>query len=88
MAYLNKDLNTFDPQHVGTYNPGELQIFYDNRTFAGFEDNLPLYLKYKLAALYKLGRIDVQAPTNLIPGYLRVIFYTVSRSPLDCGPLS
>ncbi|EMF10870.1 uncharacterized protein SEPMUDRAFT_165455 [Sphaerulina musiva SO2202] len=71
-----EDLDKFDPQRAGRYDPGEIQVFYDNRTFGGFEDKMPLYQKYKLQALSRLGRPDIWSITDLPGGHLRIIFFT------------
>lgn len=73
-----EDLDKFDPQRAGRYDPGEIQVFYDNRNFGGFKDKMPLYQKYKLQALSKLGRPDIWSITDLPGGHLRIIFFTVS----------
>ncbi|KAM3420004.1 hypothetical protein BST61_g3315 [Cercospora zeina] len=77
MGYTTREeLDKFDPQTAGRYDPGEIQVFYDNRTFGGFEDKMPTWQKYKLQALSRLGRADVWSITDLPGGYLRIVFFT------------
>ena len=84
MAYVtNEELKKFDPQRAGRYDPGEIKVFYDNRTFGGFEDKMPFYQKYKLEALSRLGRADVWSITDLPGGHLRIIFFTVSHAKIS-----
>lgn len=76
------NLDTFNPAKSGKYDPGSIQVFYDNRTFAGFADALPFYQRYKLEALSRIGRADIWLPQNLEPGNLRIVFFTVSLLPV------
>ncbi|EME79293.1 uncharacterized protein MYCFIDRAFT_199100 [Pseudocercospora fijiensis CIRAD86] len=66
----------FDAAKSGPYDPGQIQVFYDNRTFAGPEDKLPFYQRYKLDALSRLGRADTWIPQDLEPGKIRLVWYT------------
>lgn len=87
MAYTTREeLDKFDPQHAGRYDPGEIQVFFDNRTFGGFEDKMPTWQKYKLQALSRLGRADVWSVTDLPGGYLRIVFFTVRTTTRSAVP--
>ncbi|EME43776.1 hypothetical protein DOTSEDRAFT_71570 [Dothistroma septosporum NZE10] len=76
MAHKLNDLDSFEPSKAGAYDPGEIQIFYDNRAYGGFEDKLPSWQKYWLGGLSRLSRPALWYPTDLMPGYLRIVFYT------------
>ncbi|CAK4033255.1 Hypothetical predicted protein [Lecanosticta acicola] len=76
MAASLTDLDSFEPSKAGAYDPGVIRIFYDNRTFAGFEDKLPFYQKYYLEALSRLNWTSWTPVDNLFPGYIRLVFYT------------
>lgn len=67
----------FETARSGKYDPGPIQVFYDNRTFAGPEDKLPFYQRYKLEALSRLARADTWLPQDLEPGKIRIVWYTV-----------
>lgn len=61
----------------GPYDPGEIRIWYDNRTFASLEDKLPSYQRAYLAGLVRMGWTSIQGVKDLEPGKLRLIWYTV-----------
>lgn len=78
-----RDPDSYDPSIAGRYDPGEIQIFYDNRTFKGFNDKLPMWQDYWLQGLSKLSRPSLFYPSDLYPGFLRIVFYTVCSSQYE-----
>lgn len=60
------------------YDPGQIRIWYDNRTYASHEDKLPYYQRQYLAGLARMGWTSVQGVKDLEPGKLRLVWYTVS----------
>lgn len=77
-------LDKFDQsKSKAPYDPGEIRIWYDNRTYASFEDKLPRYQRTYLAGLARMGWTSIAGVKDLEPGKLRLIWYTVRlyRSP-------
>jgi hypothetical protein len=70
------NLEDFDPTKSGVYDPGPLRIWFDNRTFKGFNDRLPLYQSYYLSGLSYLNRPSLFTPKDLEPGKLRIVWHT------------
>ena len=71
-----QSLDKFDPQTAGKYDPGQIIVLYDNRTYKSHEDKLGFFQSYWLEGMYNLGWPSLSTP-NLEPGYIRLIFYTV-----------
>ncbi|SMR51345.1 unnamed protein product [Zymoseptoria tritici ST99CH_1E4] len=71
-----KNLDSFQAGKTGAYNPGDIRIWYDNRTFKGFEDKLSRFQSYYLSGLSYLNRPSLFFPRDLVPGNLRIIWYT------------
>lgn len=81
----NRDLNSFDPATAGRYDPGYLEIFYDNRTYKGFDDKLPIWQDYWLQGLSRLSRPSLFYPSDIYPGFIQIVFYTVCLLENHCA---
>ena len=80
----HRDLSTFEPSKAGRYDPGYLEIFYDNRSYKGFDDKLPIWQDYWLQGLSKLSRPSLFYPSDIYPGFIRIVFYTVCLCNAEC----
>lgn len=77
MAVNLNDLDKFEPSKSGAYDPGAIRVFYDNRTFKGFDDKLPMWQSYYLDGLSRMSWTSVWPVDDLMPGFIRLVFYTV-----------
>lgn len=74
---LQDQLRTFDPAKAGTYNPGQVVIFFDHRGFKCEKDQMSRYQSYWLETKYRLGWPSFWYTSDLEPGRLRLVWYTV-----------
>lgn len=78
MTTTTSALEKFDQNPSSTpYDPGQIRIWYDNRTYSSFQDQLPTYQRAYLAALSRMGWTSLSGVQDLEPGKLRLIWYTV-----------
>jgi hypothetical protein len=72
-------LDAFNPATAGTYNPGQVVIFFDHRGFKTEHDAMGRFQNYWLSTKYRLGWPSIWYTSDLEPGKLRLVWYTVSQ---------
>lgn len=77
---IQHTLDTFDPATAGAYNPGHVVVFFDHRGVKSSKDQMGYLQNYWLSTKYRLGWPSVWWTTDLEPGKLRLIWYTVCFS--------
>lgn len=75
-------LKSFDPATAGSYDPGAVVVFFDHRGFKSAKDQMSFFQNYWLGTKFRLGWPSIWWTTDLEPGNLRLIWYTVR---LPCG---
>jgi hypothetical protein len=75
---IQQQLDAFNPSTAGTYNPGQVVIFFDHRGFKTEKDTMGRFQNYWLSTKYRLGWPSIWYTNDLEPGKLRLIWYTVS----------
>lgn len=74
---LDEKLRAFNPSTAGAYDPGQVVIFFDHRGFKTDKDAMSRYQSYWLETKYRLGWPSFWYTTDLEPGKLRLVWYTV-----------
>jgi hypothetical protein len=77
---IQQQLDAFNPSTAGTYNPGQVVIFFDHRGFKTEKDTMGRFQNYWLSTKYRLGWPSIWYTNDLEPGKLRLIWYTVSTA--------
>jgi hypothetical protein len=75
---IQAQLDGFNPATAGTYNPGQVVIFFDHRSFISEKDSMSRYQSYWLSTKSRLGWPSFWYTSDLEPGKLRLVWYTVS----------
>jgi hypothetical protein len=75
---IQAQLDAFNPATAGTYNPGQVVIFFDHRGFKTDKDAMGRFQNYWLSTKYRLGWPSIWYTSDLEPGKLRLVWYTVS----------
>jgi len=75
---LQARLDAFNPATAGTYDPGQVVIFFDHRSFKSEKDAMSRYQSYWLETKSRLGWPSFWYTSDLEPGKLRLVWYTVS----------
>ena len=75
---IQAQLDAFNPASAGTYNPGQVVIFFDHRGFKTEHDAMGRFQNYWLSTKYRLGWPSIWYTSDLEPGKLRLVWYTVS----------
>ena len=75
---IGDSLDAFNPASAGTYNPGQVVIFFDHRGFKTEHDAMGRFQNYWLSTKYRLGWPSIWYTSDLEPGKLRLVWYTVS----------
>ena len=80
---LQARLDGFNPATAGTYDPGQVVIFFDHRSFKSEKDAMSRYQSYWLETKSRLGWPSFWYTSDLEPGKLRLVWYTVCCKTLD-----
>ena len=75
---IQAQLDGFNPATAGTYDPGQVVIFFDHRSFISEKDSMSRYQSYWLQTKSRLGWPSFWYTSDLEPGKLRLVWYTVS----------
>lgn len=73
---IQAQLDAFNPASAGTYNPGQVVIFFDHRGFKTEHDAMGRFQNYWLSTKYRLGWPSIWYTSDLEPGKLRLVWYT------------
>ena len=74
---IQAQLDGFNPATAGTYDPGQVVIFFDHRSFISEKDSMSRYQSYWLQTKSRLGWPSFWYTSDLEPGKLRLVWYTV-----------
>lgn len=74
---IQEKLRTFDPATAGAYDPGQVVVFFDHRSFKSEKDQMSRYQSYWLETKSRLGWPSFWYTSDLEPGKLRLVWYTV-----------
>lgn len=83
---IQAQLDAFNPASAGTYNPGQVVIFFDHRGFKTEHDAMGRFQNYWLSTKYRLGWPSIWYTSDLEPGKLRLVWYTVSLNLCVASP--
>lgn len=73
---IQEKLRTFDPATAGAYDPGQVVVFFDHRSFKSEKDQMSRYQSYWLETKSRLGWPSFWYTSDLEPGKLRLVWYT------------
>jgi hypothetical protein len=74
---IQAQLDGFNPATAGKYDPGQVVIFFDSRSFKCEKDTMSRYQSYWLDTKSRLGWPSFWYTSDLEPGKLRLVWYTV-----------
>lgn len=77
---IQQRLDAFNPATAGAYNPGQVVIFFDHRAFKSAQDAMSRRQSYWLETKSRLGWPSFWWTSDLEPGKIRLVWYTVGLS--------